>query len=78
MGWAFGTNESGREIGYGVRSTCDFPGCGVAVDRGMWYACGGYHDTNCGGYFCEEHLYRDCRGAHGVPKSKRHWQRRVA
>jgi hypothetical protein len=79
MSWAFGTNEYGREIGYGVQATCDFPGCDEKIDRGLGYACGGMHDsgpTRCGGYFCGRHLYRGCRGGHGLRPQQRHWQRR--
>lgn len=64
MGHAFcGKDSQGRNIGYGVRAVCDFPGCTTEIDRGMDYACGGSHGTEdlkgnpcCEGYFCEEHL----------------------
>jgi hypothetical protein len=60
MGWAHcGTDRNGREIGYAIEATCDHPGCGKAIHRGLAYACGGMHgeDTRtCDQYFCEEHL----------------------
>lgn len=69
MGWAFcGTDDMGREIGYGVPATCDHPGCDKEIDRGLAYCCGGmhggqgYYDEDlqtwfgCGRYFCAEHL----------------------
>lgn len=61
MGWAFcGTDSRGREIGYGISATCDFPGCEEEIDRGLGNACGGMHGENgidCEGYFCGSHLY---------------------
>lgn len=61
MGWAFcGTNDEGREIGYGVAATCDFPGCAAEIDRGLGYLCGEMHDPTewgCGKYFCDKHLH---------------------
>jgi hypothetical protein len=59
MSWAYGINAQGRAIGYGVPATCDEEGCATAIDRGLSYACGGFHDggeDGCGGYFCSEHL----------------------
>jgi hypothetical protein len=65
MSYAFGENNNGREIGYGVVATCDFEGCGVSIDRGMDYCCGGIEATGnagmedepyCGDYFCYGHL----------------------
>ncbi|MEV6219850.1 hypothetical protein [Nocardia sp. NPDC051833] len=48
-----------RDIGYGIPATCDQPGCGAQIDRGLSYVCGddlygGEH--GCGLYFCERHL----------------------
>lgn len=70
MGWAYGKNSDGREVGYGVEAKCDFPGCDEDIDRGMGYCCGGMHngmrddsEAGCGGYFCyeQEHMYEhDC------------------
>lgn len=60
MGWAYGTNRHGREIGYGVEATCDQDGCDEKIDRGLGYVCGDMHDGDencCGGYFCAAHLY---------------------
>lgn len=59
MGWAYGANVDGREIGYGVEATCDKQGCEEEIDRGLAYACGGTHDADevsCGRYFCSSHL----------------------
>lgn len=65
MGWAFcGTDSKGREIGYGIRATCDEPECSTEIDRGLGYACGGEHgesETACEGYFCGAHLSTVCR-----------------
>lgn len=58
MSWAVGTLDR-RHIGYGVPATCDHPGCGASIDRGLAYACGGgvMEDMpNCGLFFCSEHL----------------------
>lgn len=60
MGWSYGTNAKGREVGYGVRATCDEEGCGAEIDRGLAYVCGGMHDGGehgCGHYFCTGHLF---------------------
>jgi hypothetical protein len=61
MGWAFcGTDDSGREIGYGVVATCDSPGCEAVIDRGLGYVCGPMHlssEWGCAKYFCEKHRY---------------------
>ena len=57
MGWAVGYDSRWqRDIGYGVPATCDRPGCGTAIDRGLSYVCGsdpygGEH--GCGLYFCD-------------------------
>jgi hypothetical protein len=59
MGWAYGTNNAGREVGYGVESTCDKPECDEAIDRGLYFVCGSMHDGDehgCGRYFCDEHM----------------------
>lgn len=57
MGWSYGTNSEGREIGYSVQATCDWPGCSAEIDRGLSYLCGEVHDDGmfCNGYFCEDH-----------------------
>jgi hypothetical protein len=58
MGWEFcGTDDDGREIGYGVAATCDFPGCAEKIDRGLAYVCGTMHggENGCGKYFCDKH-----------------------
>lgn len=59
MGWAYGTNSDGREIGYGVPATCDQPGCEAKIHRGLAYSCGNEHgggEHGCGEYFCYNHL----------------------
>lgn len=58
MGWSIGFHD-GRDIGYGVPATCDHPGCGKGIDRGLSYVCGqdvygGEH--GCGLFFCSDHL----------------------
>lgn len=69
MGWSVG-EHNGRDIGYGVPATCDHPGCGASIDRGLGYVCGGEPyggDTGCGLFFCGSHLWicgkRDTTGA---------------
>lgn len=59
MSWAYGTNNSGREIGYGVETICDEINCETKIDCGLAYVCGDMHDGGehgCGKYFCYEHL----------------------
>lgn len=45
MGYAVGdqitSDGSIRHIGYGVPATCNHPGCGASIDRGMAPACHG-------------------------------------
>lgn len=59
MGWAFcGTDDAGREIGYGVIAVCDFPGCETEINRGLGCVCGDMHgggNNGCGMYFCGKH-----------------------
>lgn len=68
MGWAYGENNNGREIGYGVEAICDWPGCEEEIDRGVGNCCGGLDGTSnagmdgepyCGGFFCEHHMNFD-------------------
>jgi hypothetical protein len=59
VSWAIGEGSDGRDIGYGVPATCDFPKCGAAIDRGLSYVCGGEPhggDHGCGRFFCGKHL----------------------
>jgi len=65
MGWSLcGTNRHGQETGYGVRATCDEPGCDEQIDRGLGYLCGDNyeigdlhdHDNTCAKYYCGKHL----------------------
>lgn len=60
MSWSIGyDSKHGRDVGYGVPATCDHPGCGAEIDRGLSFACGGMHEGGehgCGLYFCSDHL----------------------
>lgn len=60
MGWSVGYDTArGRDIGYGVPATCDYPDCGVEIDRGLSYVCGNEPyggDYGCGLFFCGNHL----------------------
>ncbi len=60
MGWSLGYDERWqRDIGYGVPATCDHPGCGKEIDRGLAYVCGGEPwggDEGCGLFFCDAHM----------------------
>jgi hypothetical protein len=61
-----------RDIGYGVPATCDHPGCGADIDRGLACVCAGEvpygGEDGCGLYFCGEHLGYQCeRCAAGEP-----------
>ncbi len=59
MGWSVGFDTNWyRDVGYGVPATCDQPGCGERIDRGLGYVCGGQPfggEHGCGLYFCEAH-----------------------
>lgn len=73
MSWAVGYDSNWkRDIGYGVPATCDRPGCGAVIDRGLSYVCAGQEpyggDDGCGLFFCGEHLAHQCeRCAAGQP-----------
>lgn len=60
MSWSVGFDGRWRrDIGYGVPATCDHPGCGEPIHRGLSYVCGGEPyggERGCGLYFCERHL----------------------
>jgi len=59
MGWGYGVEPSGREIGYNVPAVCAHPECNEKIDRGLGCACGdthGAHENCCDEYFCEKHL----------------------
>lgn len=69
MGWAVGWDAHWqRDVGYGVPSICDQPGCGAQIDRGLSYVCGSDPfggEYGCGLYFCGQHLganFDDKRG----------------
>lgn len=60
MSYAVGFDERWkRDVGYGVPSLCDRPGCLEKIDRGLAYVCGGEQlyggDKGCGLYFCDTH-----------------------
>lgn len=57
MGWAVGYVNR-RWVGYGVPATCDHPGCGSPIDRGLAYKCEeGIAEVKpgCGLFFCTGH-----------------------
>jgi hypothetical protein len=60
MSWAVGYDDQWqRDIGYGVPSICDHPGCSVRIDRSLAHVCGGEPyggEHGCGLYFCDHHL----------------------
>lgn len=60
MGWSIGFDSKwNRDVGYGVPATCDHPGCGKEIDRGLSYVCGEDvygGDHGCGLFFCSDHL----------------------
>lgn len=61
MGWGHGVmtlpDGTNMEVGYLVKATCEEPGCGEAIDRGLYYRCGGpVFEEGCGHFFCAEHL----------------------
>lgn len=60
MGWSIGYDMNWwRDIGYGVPATCDHPGCGKAINRGLGHVCGGDvygGEHGCGLFFCSDHL----------------------
>ncbi len=61
MGWAVGWDPKWqRDIGYGVPSICDQPGCNEKIDRGLGYVCGSDPlggEYGCGLYFCARHAH---------------------
>lgn len=60
MGWSYGTNAEGREVGCSVEATCDLAGCDERIDRGLVYVCGPVHgggEFGCGSYFCSPHRF---------------------
>jgi hypothetical protein len=60
MGWSVGYDSRwNRDVGYGVPATCDHPGCGTELDRGLSYVCGGQPyggEHGCGLFFCARHM----------------------
>lgn len=69
MGWSIGYDTHwNRDIGYGVPATCDYPGCGKHIDRGLDFVCGDEPyggDDGCGLYFCEAHRMHERKGRFG-------------
>lgn len=43
MGWSLDDSDPERPIGYSVKATCDIEDCQTQIDRGVAYACGGFH-----------------------------------
>lgn len=65
MSWAVGyNNDLRRDIGYGVPSYCDHPGCYAKIDRGLSHICGDLHyeEDGCGLVFCASHLFMNDSG----------------
>ena len=67
MGWSIGYDDNWkRDIGYGVPSICDHPGCTERIDRGLGYVCGATpygEPKGCGLFFCGKHqigIYQRC------------------
>ncbi len=58
MGWSYGFVD-GRDVGYGVPATCDYPTCKKKIDRGLGYVCAeqqiGGGENGCGLFFCGNH-----------------------
>ena len=59
MSWSIGYDRYWqRDIGHGVPATCDYPGCGAEIDRGLGCVCGGQPfggEHGCGLSFCGRH-----------------------
>lgn len=64
MSWAYGKDDSGREIGYSVPDVCNEVSCDRKIDRGLGYRCGGVTNLHtgfgCGNFFCGNHLHLWC------------------
>lgn len=59
MGWAYGVDENGKEVGYSVEAKCDHLGCSTMIFRDVDAACGGMHgktEVGCTGHFCAQHF----------------------
>ena len=61
MGWAYGLNSRGDEIGYALSAICGQYGCGERIDKGLAFCCGDLcgvsGNCGCGFYFCAKHLF---------------------
>lgn len=59
MSWSVGFDSNwNRDIGYGVPSICDHPGCKEEIHRGLAHVCGGEPyggEDGCGLFFCDFH-----------------------
>jgi hypothetical protein len=59
MGYSYGQNNNGRDIGYAVPAKCDHPRCNEDIDRGMSYKCETFdkndNEKGCGLFFCGNH-----------------------
>lgn len=77
MSWAIGYDSNWkRDIGYGVPSICDHPGCKEEIDRGLSYVCGGYPqggDVGCGLYFCSAHRRHFLHGQFVCKACRKGW-----
>lgn len=71
MSWAVGYDDNWkRDIGYGVPSICDHPGCTEEIDRGLGYVCGDAPyggDYGCGLFFCGKHRGFKCKHKRFTP-----------
>lgn len=61
MSWAIGVDKYGREVGYGIETTCEHESCETTIDKGLSFRCGGVtnlrDDFGCGHFFCGAHLF---------------------
>jgi hypothetical protein len=71
MSWSIGYDENWkRDIGYGVPSICDHPGCTEEINRGLGYVCGEEPyggEKGCGLFFCERHRGYRCKHKNLTP-----------
>jgi len=75
MGWSYGHNVEGEEVGYSVPAVCNEPGCEAKIDRGLSYTCGGLDGHSgvigtCGKPFCSEHLLYGSKLSHDAVCSR--------
>lgn len=76
MGWEIGFDPHWqRDIGYGVPSICDKPGCSQEIDRGLSFVCGGDvygGEQGCGLFFCHNHLFHSGKRGFLCPRCLRY------